>query len=124
MAVQTANVAAGVYRLGEMPLLMAITVASQATITGLLTRQRFETNDLANVPATFHMLGSGTVTGLAAVPVLKGGLEMRRVFKILFVKVLVTPHAGIRPNVLGGFVAGRRGVILLATSKARLKREQ
>src|SRR5947209_7223865 len=72
------------------------------------------------------MLGSRTMTRLAAVPVLQGGLEMRRGFEVLLVQVLVTRLANVHPGVFGGFVAGRRrdGLLLLAAGTCWSSQEQ
>ena len=95
VAVQAPNIVARVRRRGEVPLLVLFTVAAQATGVGILLRHRLEADNLGHIPAAFHVGGSGTVTGLATVPVLQSGLEMGSVFEVLLVQVLVAGLAGI-----------------------------
>jgi hypothetical protein len=124
VAVQTADIVAVVYRSWEMPLLVAITVAGEAAIGGLLLWQLAEPDDLADVSAAFYMRRTGTMTRLAAVPILQGGLEMRCIFEIVFENGVVARRARIRSKVFGRFLAGRYGILLLlAGCKCRSDRE-
>jgi hypothetical protein len=56
MAVQTTDVVAGMDRTSEMPLRACFPVATQAPGTRLLSRQRLETDDLANVSSAPDVL--------------------------------------------------------------------
>jgi hypothetical protein len=65
------------------------------------------------------------MTRLAAVPVFKGGLEMRCIFKVLFVQVLMTRLAGIHANVLSRLIACcSRNFVLLVEGKRWLKQKE
>jgi len=59
------------------------------------------------------MGGTWTVTGFAAVPVQQGGLEVRSIFEVLLVQVLVAGLAGISANVLPCSLFGRFGILFL-----------
>jgi len=120
VAIQAPNIVARVRRRGEVPLFMFCTVAGQAKGIGILFRHRLETNDLAHIAAALYVRGSGTVTGLTTVSVVQGGLEMRCVFEVLFVKVFMTGFADVHSDILvclllggGGrcFPAGRLGLV-------------
>jgi hypothetical protein len=118
VAVQAANIVARVRRRGEVPLLMLFTVTTQATGVGILLRHRREADDLGHVPAAFYVRGSGAVTGLTSVPVVERRFEMRCVFEVFLVQVLVTGLTSVNSDILGlrllgwgatVFLRGRRG---------------
>jgi hypothetical protein len=100
-------------------LLVILTVATQATGIRILLRHRLETNNLGYVAAAFHVGGSRTMTGFAAVPILQGSLEVWSVFEIFLVQVFVAGLAGINTSVLPCSLLGRRGVFFLRAGKER-----
>jgi hypothetical protein len=101
-------------------LLVLFPVATQAMSVGVLLRHGFEADDLGYIPTALNMCRSRTVTGLAPVSTLQSGLEMRRVFEVLLVKIFVTRLADIPANVLSGCRAGwRRMARLLAGGRGR-----
>jgi hypothetical protein len=128
VAVQAPNIVARMCRRGEVTLLMTLTVATQAAGVGVLLRYRLEANDLGYIPAALHMRRSGTVTGFAAVTVVKRRLEVRRFFEVIFVQVFVTGLASVNTNVLPCLFRGRRNVLfllsLLAGSNGGLNQQQ
>jgi len=113
VAIQAPNIVARVRRRGEVPLFMLCTVAAQTTGVGILLRHRREADDLGNISSTFYVRGSGTVTGLTTVSVVQGGLEMRCVFEVLFVKVLMTGLADVHSDILVCLLLGRWGAVFL-----------
>jgi hypothetical protein len=124
VAVYTADVVAGVCRTREVPLLVLFTMATQATSASFLLRQILETDDLADVSSTLNVLRSWTMTGFAAVAALQGGLEMGRVFEVLFVEVFVARLAGIDPGILSSPVRGWCDILLLPSSNSGLHQRQ
>jgi hypothetical protein len=86
---------------------MILTVATQAAGVGVLLRHRLEANNLGHIAAALYVRGPGTVTGLAAVPVVQGGLEVGGILEVLLIQVFVAGHANIYPNVLPRLL-GRR----------------
>ena len=100
VTIQAADIAAGMGRAGEVPLLMFLTVTTQAVRIRVLPRHRFKTDDPAYIPAAFDMRGAGTMTGLATVPVVHSGLEVWSPFELVRVQILVAGLAGIAPNIL------------------------
>jgi hypothetical protein len=102
MAVQTTYVVAGVCRSREMALFMFFAMATQAASTGVLPRQPLEADDFGDVATALYMLRSGAVTGFAAVPIVQGGLKVRRGFEALFVQIFVARLACIDSDVLSG----------------------
>jgi hypothetical protein len=117
VAVQASNVVAGVRRSGKVPLLMIFTVATQAAGVGVLLRHRLEANDFGYVPAALNVRRSGTVTGLAAVPVVQGGLEVGGILEVLLVQVFVAGLANIYPNVLSCLLGRMRNIFFLRARK-------
>lgn len=67
MAVQAANVIAGVRRRAEVSLLMLFTVAGQATCARLFPRHRLEADNFAYISAAFYVCRAGAMTCLAPV---------------------------------------------------------
>jgi hypothetical protein len=65
VAVETADIAAGVGGFGEVGLLMSFAVAAQTASASLLARLPLEHEYLAFVAATRHMVRPGTMTALA-----------------------------------------------------------
>lgn len=93
-------------------------MTTEADGAALRARQRLKAGDFCLVAPALHVLRSGTVARLAAMPVVQRRLEMGRAFKPLFVEILVASLASITPDVLGRLLLGRRGVLfLLAGSK-------
>ena len=100
VTIQAADIAAGMWRAGEVTLLMFLTVATEAVSIRVLPRHRFETDDLAYIPAPLHMCGAGTMTGLATVSVVQSSLEVWSPFEPVRVQILVACLTGIAPNIL------------------------
>jgi hypothetical protein len=98
---------------------MIFTVATQAAGVGVLLRHRLEANNLGHIAAALYVRGSGTVTGLAAVTVMQGGLEVRCVFEVLLVQVFVAGLANIYPNVLARLLGSGRNIFFLRACKQR-----
>jgi hypothetical protein len=113
VAIQAPNIVARVRGRGEVPLFLFCTVAAQATGIGILFRHRLETNDLAHIAGALYVRGSGTVTGLTTVSVVQGGLEMRRAFEVLFVKVFMTGFADVDSDVLVCLLLARGAAVFL-----------
>jgi hypothetical protein len=114
VAIEAADVAAGVGRFGKMGLLVSFTVAGQTTGAGLLPGVVFEDEYLGFVAAAFHMFGSRTVASFAALLrgtgfLIKGGLPVGR-FLPTVVNLFMARLTGFRADVLGGI--GRRGICL------------
>jgi hypothetical protein len=119
VAIEAADVAAGVGGFGKMGLLVAFAVASQTTGAGFLPGMIFEDEYLGFVAATFHVLGSGAVAGFAALLrgagiLIKGGLPVGR-FLPAVLNLFMACLAGFGANVLrrigrrtgGGMHCGR-----------------
>ena len=87
-------------RRGEVPLLMTLTVATQATGIGILLRHRLEANYFGHIPAAFYMGGSGTVAGFTTMSVVQRSLEMRCILEVLFVELFMTGLASVNANIL------------------------
>jgi hypothetical protein len=64
------------------------------------------------------------MTRFAAMPVLQGGLEMGRGLEVLFVQILVTRLANVRPDVLRLFVVVRCSVLSLTACTGWSRQEQ
>jgi hypothetical protein len=119
VAVQAANIVARVRRCREVSLFVILTVTTQAAGVRILLRHRLETNDLGYVPSAFHVGGSRTMTGFAAVPIVQGGLEVWSVFEIVLVQVLMAGLAGINTHILPRRLVGRCSVFFLRAGKKR-----
>jgi hypothetical protein len=113
VAVQTADVVARVCRTREVPLLVLFSVATQATGAGFLPRKLREANNLGDVATALNMFRSGPMTGLTAVPVLKGGLVVRRGLEVLFVQIFVARLANSDLGVLRSPLGGGCDILLL-----------
>ena len=112
VAIQAPYIIARVGRCGEVPLLMLCSVASQATRIGILLRHLLEANNLGHISAAFYMRGSGTVTGLTTVSVMKSCLEMRCVLEVLFVELLMTGLASVDSDILRCLLLGGSALFL------------
>jgi hypothetical protein len=55
MTIKTTNIIAGVGGIGEVPLFVLCTMATEAPGIGFLTRKIFEADDLGNVSSALHM---------------------------------------------------------------------
>jgi len=62
VAVETANIVTGVRRPVEVHLPFVVSVTRQAAGSGLLPREIFKANDLADVPSSGNVFTSGSVT--------------------------------------------------------------
>jgi hypothetical protein len=113
VAIQAPHIVARVRRRGEVPLFMFCPVAAQATGIGILFRHRLETNDLAHIAAALYVRRPGTVTGLTTVSVVQGGLEVRCIFEVLFVKVLMTGFANVHSDILVCLLLGVGAAVFL-----------
>jgi len=98
---------------------MIFTVATQAAGVGVLLRHRLEANDLCHISAALYVRGPGTVTGLAAMTVVQGGLEVGCVLEVFLVQVFVAGLANIYPNVLPRLLGRRRSIFFLRACKKR-----
>ena len=56
VAIQAANIVAGMRRRREVPLLQSLPMTTQATRARLLCRESRKTDDLGDVPSAFHVL--------------------------------------------------------------------
>ena len=72
-----------------MLLFLVLGVATQAIGTRFLPGERFEADDLADIASAFHVFRSGAVTGLTAVAFAQCCFEMRGVFEVLLIDVLM-----------------------------------
>ena len=112
MAVEAADAAAGVRRLGKMLLRVFLAVAAQAAAAGFLAGKILEGNDFGHVATAGNMLGTGAVAGLATVAALQRGLEMRGVLEGILVDVFVAGFAGVGAHILraasGSILFGER----------------
>jgi hypothetical protein len=102
---------------------MLFTVATQATGVGIFFRHRFKTNDLGHIPAAFYVRGPGTVTRLTTVSVQRG-LEMSRVFEVVFVQVFMTGLTSGKSDVLVCLLLGRSAAVFLGSGEGRSKNTQ
>jgi hypothetical protein len=105
MAIEAADVAAGVGRFGEMGLLMSFAVAGKAAGTGLLPGVICEDEYLGFVAATLHVLGTRTVAGFATLLrgrrfLVQGGLPVGR-FLPTVVNLFVARLASVGAYELG-----------------------
>lgn len=100
VAIEAADVVAGVGRRAKVLLLASLAVALETALAGFRTRQSCETDDLGFVAAARHVLGARTVAGFTAVTILLERLKMGRAFELLFVNVLVTSQANVRAGIL------------------------
>jgi len=115
VAVEAADITAGMGGLGKVRLLATFAVAAQAAGAGLLARVIFEDVNLRFVAAPRHVVGAGTMAALTtllggAAFLVQRGLRMRG-FLPGIVGFFVTGFAGRRPHILGavgGKHAGRR----------------
>ena len=104
VAVDTADVAAGVARFRKMRLPMAFAMATQAARTGLLSRLPRETENPGFVAAPGNVIRAGAMAALAALArrfLIQRGLPVRT-FLPRVVDVLMTGLAGFGSHVFGG----------------------
>jgi hypothetical protein len=120
VAVQTADIVAGVCRTRKVPLFVFFTMATQAAGACFLLRQVLETDNLGDVATTLYMFRSGTMTGFTAVFIPQGRFEMRRGLKVLFVQIFVARLASIDPDVLSSPFGGWCDILLLPGGNSRL----
>jgi hypothetical protein len=92
---------------------MFCAMAAQATGIGVLLGHRLEANNFGYIPAAFHVRGSGTVTGLTTVSVVQRSLEMRCVFKVLFIELFMTGLARVDSDILRCLLLGGGGALFL-----------
>ena len=109
MAVQAADIVAGVSGPGKMRLPLAISVTTQAAGARLRARELLETNNLADITAAGDVIGSRSVTGLAAVTVFQCRLKVRSRLEVLRVKIFVARLAGIGTHILRSLHNGTCG---------------
>lgn len=100
MAIEAADVVAGVCGRAKVLLLVGLAVALETALAGFRARQSCKTDDLGFVAAARHVLGSRTVAGFTAVTILLERLKMGCAFELLFVNVFVTSQANIRAGIL------------------------
>jgi len=111
VAIQAADLAAGMGGLRKMGLLVPLTVTSQATSARLLPGVILEYENLGFVAPAGDMFRAWTVAAFAALlrrsaRFIEGGLPVRRLLPGI-VKVFVTGLASLGAHVLGG-IRGRR----------------
>lgn len=94
---------------------MFLSVTSQAVRVRIFSRHGLKTDDLTHVSTAFYMCGTGTVTGLAAMPISQGGLEMWSPLKLVCVQILVACLAGIAPHICCRLILRRTSSLLLVT---------
>src|SRR5215472_9274129 len=92
-------------------------MAAQATRICCLRRQRFEADDLGDIPTAFYVSRSRAMTRLATVSVLERRLKVRSCFKLVLVEVFVTGLAYIGADVLGRPGLERGAGLLLRAGK-------
>jgi hypothetical protein len=122
MAIEAADVVAGVSGRAKVLLLASLTVARETAPAGFRTRQSCETDDLGFVAAARHVLGARTVAGFTAMAILLEGLKMGRAFELLFVNVLVTSQANVGTGILRRI--GRFAMLILFVGGYSGRREQ
>ena len=116
MTVEAPNVVASVHRRREVALLMGFSVTTQAAFIDFLLRQRFETDDLADIASAVDVLGSGTMTGFAAVFIMQCGLKVRSSLKVFLIEVFVTSFTGIGADIFRRRTSSGRVACLLSRS--------
>ena len=120
VAIQAADIVAGMRRRGKVPLLAFLRMTAQATRVNVRCSHSFKAGDLGDVAAALYVGGPGAMTRLTALSVFEGCLEVRSRFEVLLVKIFVTRLADIPANVLSGCRAGwRRMARLLAGGRGR-----
>ena len=124
MAIKAAYVVAGMGRCRVVPLLVLLTVATEASGAGLLPRQGLEADDLRDISAPFNVLRARPMARFAPVPILQGGLEMRSALEILLVEIFVAGFAGFGAQVVGRLILRRSTLILLSSNYHRAGHEQ
>lgn len=124
VAVQAANIVAGMRRGREVPLLHLLAMTTQATRGRLSRRQGRETDDLRDITATIHVLRTRPVTGFAAVPALKRCLEVGRQFEVFLVDLFMAGLTNVRANVFRRVLLRCGAFFLWIPSKSRLDSEQ
>jgi hypothetical protein len=124
VTVEAADVVVGVGGCREMPLLVVRTVATQALCIHLRFRHCLEADDLGDVPSPRHVRRAGTVTGLAAMPVLQSGFEMGSTFELVLVNVFVTGFANVTTDVLCRLVLRWHDVFFLTGGRRWLNPQQ
>jgi hypothetical protein len=117
VAVQASNIVARMRRSRKVSLLMTIAVATQAAGIGVLLRHRLEADNLGHIAPAFYVRGPGTVTGLAAMTVVQGGLEVGCVLEVFLIQVFVAGLANIYPNVLPRLLGRRHSICFLRACK-------
>jgi hypothetical protein len=75
VAIEAADIVAGVSGGAKMLLLVSLAVALQTAPAGLRPRQTCKADDLGFVAAARHVLGARTVAGFTAVAILLEGLK-------------------------------------------------
>ena len=79
---------------------MFLAVTTQAMRIRIQPRHRFETDDLAYIPATLYVRRARAVAGLTAMSVLQGVLEVWSPLEFVRVQILMARLAGIAAHVL------------------------
>ena len=99
VAVEASDVAIAMGRLAEVSLLLAGSMATEATCARLLARETLEADDLADVPAPIDVSGARPVTVLTTVLAFFQEREVARTFKVLVVNIVMAGLAGVRSDV-------------------------
>ena len=78
---------------------MFLAVTTQAAGIRILPRHGFEADNLAYVTAALYVRRARAVAGLATMPVLQSGFEVRSTLELVCVQFLVAGLAGIAPHI-------------------------
>src|SRR5450432_1048958 len=113
VAVETADIVAGVGGLRKMRLRMTFSMAAQAAGAGLLPGMLLEYEYLRLIAAARHVVGARTVTSFTSLlcrtaRLVESGLPMRR-FLPGVVDFFVAGLAGFRSHILRGLGGSRSG---------------
>jgi hypothetical protein len=110
VAVEAANIAAGMCGRSKMRLLFTVAVAGQTACARLLPRRIFEGENLALIAAAGHVVRPGTVA--AFTPFVRGapflGLGRRPMWRLLprVISVFMARLTGLRTDVLRSVCGG------------------
>jgi hypothetical protein len=124
VAIQAADIVAGMRRRGKVPLLAFLRMTAQATRVNVRCSHSFKAGDLGDVAAALYVGGPGAMTRLTALSVFEGCLEVRSRFEVLLVKIFVASLAHIGSDEVGCVVIGWCRVLVLTASTNRLCEQQ